>query len=188
MTFPRFAIIPTDLYNWFVMKSILVSVIVIMAFESSYGSNGIPYTLEDRDRLIRIEAQIKSIEKTLELIDKRFEQIDKRFEQIDKRFEQVDKRFEQVDKRFEQIERRFELIEKRFDQIISLLIGIVAAFAAIVAVTVGFAVWDRRTAVAPVLRKSEELREKSELIESVLKEYSKSEPKLAEIMKKLGLL
>ncbi|MCX7720003.1 MAG: hypothetical protein N2Z64_01865, partial [Dictyoglomus thermophilum] len=42
----------------------------------------VPFTLEDRDRIIRIEAKLAEI-------DKRFEQIDKRFEQIDKRFEQI---------------------------------------------------------------------------------------------------
>ncbi len=42
----------------------------------------VPFTLEDRDRIIRLEAK-------LDEIDKRFEQMDKRFEQIDKRFEQV---------------------------------------------------------------------------------------------------
>jgi hypothetical protein len=43
------------------------------------GAKEVPYTLEDRDRLIRVEARLYEI-------DKRFEQIDKRFEQIDKRF------------------------------------------------------------------------------------------------------
>lgn len=46
----------------------------------------VPYTLEDRDRLIRIETSLKEFK---EFVDKRFEQADKRVEQLDKRFEQI---------------------------------------------------------------------------------------------------
>jgi hypothetical protein len=46
------------------------------------GAREVPYTLEDRDRLIRVEARLYEL-------DKRFEQIDKRFEQIDKRFDDM---------------------------------------------------------------------------------------------------
>ena len=39
----------------------------------------VPFTLEDRDRLIRMETTIKEFK---ESIDKRFEQVNKRFEQL----------------------------------------------------------------------------------------------------------
>ncbi len=42
----------------------------------------VPYTLEDRDRLIRVQTRLYEL-------DKRFEQIDKRFEQIDRRFDDM---------------------------------------------------------------------------------------------------
>ena len=54
-------------------------------------------------------------------------------------------------------------------------------------VLIGFVIWDRRTAVEPVVRKSRELEEKEEKIVRVLKEYSRFEPKLAEILKSLNL-
>ena len=50
----------------------------------------------------------------------------------------------EMDKRFEAIDRRFEAIDRRFDQLNNLIIGIIGAFSAIVAVTIGFAIWDRR--------------------------------------------
>ncbi len=135
------------------------------------GSKEVPFTLEDRDRLIRIETELKNLR-----------------EYVDKRFEQIDKRFEQIDKRFEQIERRFEQIERRFDQLTTLMLGIVAAFAGIVAVTIGFAIWDRRTALSPYLRRSREIEEREEILEKALKEFAKVEPKMSEILKKLGIL
>jgi len=124
----------------------------------------IPYTLEDRERLIRVETK-------LDEMAKRFEQ---RFEQIDKRFEQIDKRFEQID--------------KRFDQLVTLFLGIVGAFAGVVAVTISFAIWDRRTALAPALRMSRSLEEREERLERALREFAEKEPRLAEILRRLGLL
>ncbi len=117
----------------------------------------IPYTLEDRERLIRVETKL--------------DEMAKRFEQ---RFEQIDKRFEQV--------------EKRFDQLLTLFLGIVGAFAAIVAVTISFAIWDRRTALAPALRMSRSLEEREERLERILREFAEKEPRLAEILRRLGLL
>ena len=97
--------------------------------ELSLGKPPAVYEIELRERMVRVEEELKhqrdlmrqgfeQVEKRLEQIDKRFEQIDKRFEQVDKRFEQVDKRFEQVDKHFEQVDKRFEQVDQRFDEMI----------------------------------------------------------------------
>ena len=52
---------------------------------------------------------------------------------------------------FEQMDQRFEGIEQRLDRMVGLFLGTVGAFAAIVASTIGFAIWDRRTTLRPVL-------------------------------------
>ena len=58
----------------------------IFIFASNAPAEEVPFSIEDRDRLIRVEAKIEEI-------DKRFEQIDKRFEElrmdINKRFDQM---------------------------------------------------------------------------------------------------
>lgn len=53
---------------------------------------------------------------------------------------------------------------------------------------IGFVIWDRRTALAPAIKKYKELEEKEELIEKALKEYAKVEPKLAEILRSMRLM
>jgi len=58
-------------------KNGLFAVLSVLLLSDAFAQ-GVPYTLEDRDRIIRVEAKV-------EQIDKRFEQIDKRFEQIDGR-------------------------------------------------------------------------------------------------------
>jgi len=54
-------------------------------------SKEVAYTLDDRDRAIRLEVKIEEMNKRFE---QRFEQMDKRFEQIDKRFEQMENKYQ----------------------------------------------------------------------------------------------
>jgi len=139
-------------------------IIIIVIFSTLYAKE-IPYTLEDRDRLLRIEVMLKEF-------------------QI------------RVDKQFESIEKRFESIEKRFDQIINIMIGIVMAFACIVAVTIGFAIWDRRSMLKLVETKMKETKEIIEEIDKIkiknlieiLREIAKSDTKVADALKKFNLM
>ena len=105
------------------------------------------YELELRERMIRVEEELKNqrdlIMRVIDQMDKRFEQVDKRLEQVDKRldlmkddmdrrFEQVDRRFEQVDKRFEQVDRRFEELTTRIDHFMKWSFGVTLTVGGIV--------------------------------------------------------
>jgi len=138
--------------------------LLVFVFLSNYPllfGKEVPYTLEDRDRLIRVETKI--------------EEIDKRFEQIDKRFEQIDKRFEQID--------------KRFDQLFTFLWIITGIFTALTISTIGFAIWDRRSMIRPFEEKVKELEEKKiGKVIAVLQELARGDVRLAEALKKFNLL
>ena len=143
------------------------------------------FTQKDRELLIRI--------------DERLNQVDKRFEQVDKRFaelrQDMNKRFEQVDKRFEQVDKRFEQVDKRFESLQNLMMAIIGAFAAIVAVAIGFAIWDRRTMIRPFEDKVKKIendivsdRKRLESLFEVLRNYAKKHPDLADILKQFSIL
>ncbi len=68
-----------------------------------------------------------------------------------------------------------------------MLWGFGITFAGIFAL-IGFVLWDRRTAIAPVVRENRELTEREKRIENVLKEYARKEPRLLEILKSFGIL
>jgi predicted PurR-regulated permease PerM len=53
---------------------------------------------------------------------------------------------------------------------------------------IGFVLWDRRTAIAPAIRKNKELEEREEKIEKVLKEVAQKDQNVAEALKHVGLL
>ena len=128
----------------------------------------VPFTLEDRDRLLRIEQRLDAMEK---------------------RFEQ---RFEQVDKRFEEL--RADM-NARFEQQHNTIMILIGVFATITAVTIGFALWDRRTMIRPFETKVKEIEanidnlktSNKNLLES-LRELAKTDTRLAEILKQFNLL
>ncbi len=187
--------------------TILLSINGLIA--SKARADGDSFTQKDRELLIRLDEQLNQIDKRFEQInkriddlredmnkrfeqvDKRFEQIDKRFEQVDKRFEQIDKRFEQVNKRFEEQNKRFEEQNKRFDTLQQLMIAIIAAFAAIVAVAIGFAIWDRSTMVRKARDEAIERIEKEGRLRDLIKalrRYAKKDQELAELLRSFNLL
>jgi chaperonin cofactor prefoldin len=100
--------------------------------EQSLGKPPAVYEIELRERMVRVEEELKhqreliqtilvQMDKRFDAVDKRFEalqlEIDRRFEAIDKRFEVIDKRFEAIDKRLETIDKRLETIDKRFETV-----------------------------------------------------------------------
>jgi hypothetical protein len=73
--------------------------------EQSLGRPPAVYEIELRERMVRVEEELKH---QRELMRQGFERMDKRFEQVEKRFEQIEKRFELVDKRFDEMIRRHD--------------------------------------------------------------------------------
>jgi predicted RNase H-like nuclease (RuvC/YqgF family) len=97
--------------------------------EQSLGKPPAVYEIELRERMVRVEEELKHqrelIKSILERMEKGFDAMDKRFETIqldmDKRFEAVDKRFEamqkEMDRRFDVVDKRFESMDKRFEEL-----------------------------------------------------------------------
>lgn len=93
-----------------------------------------------------------------------------------------------IDQRFDSVDQRFDSIDKRFDELRGFMLwGFGVIFAGMFSL-IGFVLWDRRTALSPAIRKNRELEEREEKIERILREYAMKEPKMAEVLKQLGLL
>ncbi|GIX48046.1 MAG: hypothetical protein KatS3mg131_2257 [Candidatus Tectimicrobiota bacterium] len=58
----------------------------------------------------------------------------------------------------------------------------------VVAATIGFAIWDRRTALSPALRRTQSLEVRQERVERALQELAAGDPKVAEVLRRVGLL
>ena len=159
-------------------KKVIILLILMLCVGSVTIAGEVPFTLEDRDRLTRIEAKLEGFEK-------RFDQVDIRFTELR---EDMNKRFELFDKRFEQV-------DKRFEQMFNIVWILATIFTAITAATIGFAVWDRRTMVRPFETKVKQIEERIERIDKdtvgtivrVLKEFAIMDVKMGDILKKFHL-
>lgn len=139
------------------MKKLTASLILcLLILPLSSMAREIPFTQEDRDRLIRLETKL---------------------EEIDKRFEQIDKRFEQID--------------KRFDDLKTFLWIITGIFTTIMVANIGFAYWDRRTIVKKAKEETiAEIEKEGKIRDMInaLRELSKTDDKIAEVLKRFNLL
>ena len=136
------------------------------------------FTQKDRELLIRLEERLNQMDKRLELMNQRIE---------DLRAE-MNKRFEQVDKRFEELR---EDTNNRFQQMISFLWILASIFAALVAVVIAFALWDRRTMIKRAKEEAINEIEKEgrlrDLIQALRKLARKNED-LARVLREFNLL
>ncbi|MBF0556577.1 MAG: hypothetical protein HQK96_18825 [Nitrospirae bacterium] len=118
------------------MKGVIAALGLLMFFSTAaLASSGVretPFTLDDRDRLIRLDVRMDGMEKRMDGMEKRMDAIDKRIDTLKSD------------------------MDKRFDQMMTFMLwgfGILFGGMGVLITTV---IWDRRTALAPVVRKNDE--------------------------------
>ena len=107
-------------------QKIILFFLLLMPVMGMAESKEIPFTLDDRDRIIRTEQQVEAI----------------------------NKRFEAVDQRFETVDQRFDAMDKRFDQLFNFLWAIIGIFTTMMISVFGFAFWDRTLSLAPLKKEN----------------------------------
>jgi DNA repair exonuclease SbcCD ATPase subunit len=150
----------------------------MILIQGGIGAEEIPFTVADRERLVRIELSLKEL-------DKRQEEF-RRY--VDKRLEEVDKRLEELR---QYVDKRFEEIDKRFDQMMTFLWILSAVFVTIVALVIGFALWDRRSMIRQARREAVEEMERSGKIKDLVeafRELGKRNKEVTQILEKFRLM
>jgi hypothetical protein len=129
----------------------------------------IPFTIDDRDRIIRTEQKIEALDAK---IDTKVAAIDAKIDM------KVDGLRTEMNGKFDGL--RSEMTA-RFDQLFNFLWAIIGIFTTMMVSVFGFAFWDRRLSLSPIKRENERTL-------NVLREYAKHQPKLLELLKNAGLL
>ena len=129
------------------LKKLFWIVVLLLPVLAQAETKEIPFTLEDRDRIIRVEQQIVALDTKIDI--------------------KMDSLHSEMD--------------ARFDQLFNFLWAIIGIFTTMMISVFGFAFWDRKLSLAP-------LKKQDQKILSVLVDYSKTQPKLLEILKNAGLL
>jgi len=93
-----------------------------------------------------------------------------------------------LNKRIDDVNKRIDDVRNELKEDIGDLKSLVYLILAGIIALIGFVIWDRRTALSPVISKTKELEERDDLTLRILKEYALKEPKMAEVLKSLKLL
>ena len=136
--------------------------------------------IEEIRRVVREEVQ-----QEVRRVDERIDGLDSK---LSTRIDSLDKHIDGLDSK---LSTRIDSLEKRIDDLRNLLYVILAGmFALVIGMLglVGFILWDRRTALAPAVKKIEVLEKKEDRLEGALKEFAQKEPRLAEALRFAGIL
>jgi hypothetical protein len=148
------------------MRNVIAILFLLLSVVSFAQDNNtpVPFTLGDRDRLMRNEQKIDALRTEMNI----------KFESIQKN---MNTRFEAVQDGIKATNARIDDLKDQYGYIMALLIFIIGAMMSLI----GFVVYDRRTAIKPVQRSQDRL-------EDILVEYSKENKKLRELLKNAGML
>ncbi|MDI6792249.1 MAG: hypothetical protein QME81_05200 [bacterium] len=102
---------------------------------------------------------------------------------------QIDNLQRQIDDVNKNLQRQIDDVRVELRWIVGILLGGMVVLISGMVSLVGFILWDRKTMLAPVVKKNEELEEKWVRLEKVIKKYAlKKEPVMAELLREAGLL
>ena len=117
------------------MKRILISVLIIFSVITAFtreNNQAVPYTLDDKDRMIKVETKLGALEDRVDVLDK------------------------SLNKRIDGLEDNINRLEDKFDTYFTWGFGMVLGA---IFVLFGFILYDRRTTLAPVKREQDKVIE-----------------------------
>ena len=110
-------------------------------------------------------------------------------DRIDKRMDEVNDRIDKVNDRIDKVNgtiiTEIGKVNERIDFLWATMVG---GFLGVMIFVGGLVFWDRRTTLAPTHKRIDELSHREKILEDVLKEFAKDEPKLMERLRFVGLL
>ena len=154
------------------MKKLIILLFFIgLVLQGFAQMREVPFTLDDRDRIMRTEAKVEAIQLEMNV------KIESLRKEMNSKFEALDYKFEAIDSKFDAIESKIDRLFSGFIILISIMLFIL-----------GFIIWDRRTALDPVRKKIVTHEERLEKLEKISREHAKKDPVFAEMLKVAGLL
>ncbi len=147
------------------MKSIsIILLLSFVAFLPAFSAaEEIPFTLDDRDRLIRLEEQIKLNR-----------------DKIGSLRNEMNARLDSHEKTMENMQRQINDLKTLFYTGFGILITLVLF-------NLGYTIWDRRTSLYPLKENDRNQQEEINRIKTVLKELAKEDSRIDDLLKKTAI-
>ncbi len=160
------------------MKTIFINLSLFFCFKINADSKVIPYTMDDRDRMMRLEAKL---EEGLKTIDAKFDAINAKFDAINSKFDSINSKFDAESKK---TDARFEALQRQIDFTNNLILTLIAGLLG----SIIYMWWDRRAANAPIKDAVELEAKKNKNIVLALKEYANINPEFKNIFDRAAIL
>ena len=137
--------------------------------------------------LAEMKSDIKLILNKVNELDRKVNELDKKVEVNSIKIEMLQKH---MNKRFEAFDKRFDDFNKRFEDMIDYLWMISTTFLGLVAVTIGFAIWDRKSMIKAAKEEIIKDIEQHKLKDFVykLKELAVTDKELAKVLKEFHVI
>ncbi len=146
--------------------------------EESRTGEVVPFTLSDRDRLIRLEEGQKSLQRQID--DFRVEMGGLK---VATQRQMGDLKVT-TQRQMGDLKLQIDDLKNLIYVVLTGMIGLMGGMIGMV----GYVVWDRRTVVAPVAKKHLELEEREDLVERALKAYAEVESRMGEVLRSIRLI
>lgn len=153
---------------YFRMKRLILNLVVLVMAAPAYSS----LTKQDIEEIRRIvKEEIKS---EIQHVNQRIDDLDSK---LTTRITDLDSK----------LTTRIDDLNKRIDDMMNFMIcGFSILFVGMFTL-ITFVIWDRRSALAPAVKRVKELEEEDEKIKRALREYAIQEPRLATVLRQYGI-
>ena len=156
------------------MKLLSIFIIsIIISVQAFSQTKEVPFTLDDRDRIMRTEVEVGSLRKEM---NSRFEGIDSKFDAINSRFDAIDSKFEAIDSKFEALNSKLDGLYWGFGIVITLVLFLF-----------GYIIFDRRATIKPLEQDVSIIKYRQDNLSKVINEFAKKDKGFAEAMKRVAL-
>lgn len=170
-------------------KSSISFLLAILLYPQVGGyAQQVPFTLQDREKLTRLEEKVTRIEGKITQIEERITSLEERVAKLEERVTRLEERVIRLEERIYSLEKRIDSLEKRIDDLRTFMLWGFGILFGDIGLLIGFVIWDRRTALQPAIKRIEELERREKEREEILREEAKKDPELAEKLKKIGWL
>ncbi|MBI4647731.1 MAG: hypothetical protein HY738_14365 [Bacteroidia bacterium] len=129
----------------------------------------IPFTLDDRDRIIRLEQKVEALNEKIEALN----------EKNELQFKALNDRIDAQNEKFDAQNEKFDAQNEKFSTLFTLIYIILGSIITLM----GFVLWDRRSTLKPIERQAKEIEAEHYKIIRVLKDMAKNDLTLAELLK-----
>ncbi|MBW8051542.1 MAG: hypothetical protein FVQ77_14625 [Cytophagales bacterium] len=127
---------------------LLAAIFITCAFSSNFAiaqSNEVPFTQDDRDRLIRLEVQG----------EERHNSVQNQFNSVQNQFNSVQNQFNSLQNQIADLK---SSLQKQIDYFQTFMLWGFGILFGGMGFLIGFVLWDRRTTLAPVIKENQAIK------------------------------